>query len=100
MPGVIDWLIFPSTFEGKFREGEGRLRRLSLLNLVKHGAIGKKAQEPYGTCDSLSPHVKGVRIPESGKILLMECGILGFGIRNTGQGIWIPTNDWNPESRF
>ena len=25
-------------------------------------------------------------------------GILGFGIRNTGQGIRNPTSDWNPES--
>ena len=36
---------------------------------------------------------KGNRIPESGKFLLVESGILGFGIRN-------PTNDWNPESKF
>ena len=35
----------------------------------------------------------GIRIPETGKFLLMECGILGFGIQN-------PTNDWNPESKF
>ena len=32
---------------------------------------------------------------ESGKILLVESGILGFGIRKTAQGIWNPTNDWN-----
>ena len=25
----------------------------------------------------------------------MESGILGFGIRNTAQGIRNPTNDWN-----
>ena len=32
----------------------------------------------------------------------MECGILGFGTRNAAQaqGIWNPTNDWNPESKF
>ena len=36
------------------------------------------------------------------KILLVECGILGFGTRNAAQaqGIWNPTNDWNPESKF
>ena len=33
------------------------------------------------------------RIQETGKCLLVEFGILGFGIRN-------PTNDWNPESQF
>ena len=37
---------------------------------------------------------------ESGNILLMESGILGFGIRNTAQGIWNPTNYWNSESKF
>ena len=47
--------------------------------------------------------------PESGKILLVvsgiwkillvESGILGFGIRNTAQGIRNPTNDWNPQSK-
>ena len=43
---------------------------------------------------------KGIRIPESGKILQVELEILGFGIRNTSQGIRNPTNDWNPESEF
>ena len=43
---------------------------------------------------------KGIRIPESGKILLMESEILGFGIQNTAQGIRNPTNDWKPESKF
>ena len=44
---------------------------------------------------------KGIRIPESGKALLVESetresfaweirGILGFGIRNTAHGIWNP----------
>ena len=52
-----------------------------------------------------------LRIPESGKVLLqvgsgihhiftVKSGILDFGIRNTAQGIWNPTNDWNPESKF
>ena len=30
----------------------------------------------------------------------MESEILGFGLRNTAQGIQNPTNDWNPESKF
>lgn len=38
--------------------------------------------------------------PESGNVLLVEFGILGFGIRNTVQGIRNPTDDCNPESRF
>ena len=37
-------------------------------------------------------------IPESVKFLLVESEILGFGIRNTAQGIRDPTIDWNPES--
>ena len=32
--------------------------------------------------------------------LLVESGILGFGIRNTAQGNRNPTNDWNPEPKF
>ena len=30
----------------------------------------------------------------------MEWDILGFGIRDTAQGIRNPTNDWNPEFKF
>ena len=37
--------------------------------------------------------------PESRKILLLESEMLGFGIRNTGQGVRSPSNDWNPESK-
>ena len=43
---------------------------------------------------------KGIRISESGKILLVESGILDFVIRKTAQGIRDPTDDWNPESKF
>ena len=32
------------------------------------------------------------------KFLLLKSGNLGFGIRNTAQGIRNPTNDCNPES--
>ena len=48
----------------------------------------------------ISAPYKGLRILKSGKILLMESGILGFGIRNTAQGFRNPTNDWNPEPKF
>ena len=53
---------------------------------------------------------KGIRIPKSkiflrvksgiGETLVVESAILGFGIWNAGQGIWIPTNDWNPDFKF
>ena len=38
---------------------------------------------------------------ESGKFLLVEFGILGFGMRHTSQTLKNPesTNDWNPESK-
>ena len=36
---------------------------------------------------------KEIRISETVKFLLVELGILGFGIR-------IHTNNWNPESKF
>ena len=42
----------------------------------------------------------GIRIPESVKFLLVESGILGYGIWNTSKGIRDPTKDWNPESKF
>ena len=38
-----------------------------------------------------------LRNPESQEMLLVESGILSFGIRNTDQGIWNPNNDRNPE---
>ena len=47
--------------------------------------------------ETFDPPCEGMRILESGKILLMESGILGFGIRNTAQGFRIPLN---PESKF
>ena len=46
---------------------------------------------------------KGIRIPESGKFLHLESGILEifvWGIRNTGVGIRNPTNNSNPESKL
>ena len=43
---------------------------------------------------------KGIRIPESRNFLLVESGILGFGIRNPALGIRNPTKDWNPESNL
>ena len=35
------------------------------------------------------------RNPELGKVLRVKSGILGFGIRNSAQGIRNPTKDWN-----
>ena len=31
---------------------------------------------------------------------IKKSAILGFGMRNTAQGIRNPTNDWNPESKL
>ena len=43
---------------------------------------------------TLSPYYcKSIWIPESGKFLLVETRILGFGI-------WNPTDDYNPGSKF
>ena len=49
--------------------------------------------------ENLAP-CKGIWIPELVKFLLVESGTLGFGIRNTAQGIWNPANYWNPESKL
>ena len=53
---------------------------------------------------------KGIRIPESGKVLLVgsgireifdtESGIQGFGIQNRAQVLRNPTKEWNPETKF
>ena len=43
---------------------------------------------------------KGIRIPESKNFLLVESGILGFGIQNPALRIRNPTKDWNPESNL
>jgi len=43
---------------------------------------------------------KGIRIPESTNFVLVESGILGFGIRNPALRIRNPTKDWNPESNL
>ena len=42
---------------------------------------------------------KVIRVSESGKFLLVESEILGFGIQSLVLRIQNPSNDWNPESR-
>ena len=42
----------------------------------------------------------GYRIPEFSNSGNYEFGTMGFGIRNTAQGIRDPTNDWHLESKF
>ena len=52
---------------------------------------------------------KGIRFQNLGNFCLyesglrekfvLESGILGFGIRNTAQGIRKPTDNWNPKSK-
>ena len=50
----------------------------------------------FSRCLPFAP-CKGIRIPESRIFLLVESGILGFGIRNPAVRIRNPTKDWNPE---
>ena len=64
----------------------------------------------FHVCEMDSPHLKKYGFqnpknfwswnPQSGKIWIMESGILGFGIRNTARGIQNPANDWNAEYRI
>ena len=49
--------------------------------------------EPNPCSRNLIRPMKGFRIPESGEFLVVESGLLGFGIRNTPQGIQNDTND-------
>ena len=71
-----------------------------LFDLMIHlWCIHKYRQQPKHTnrtnIKSIAPS-KGIRIPESGKFLLVESLILGFGIRNITQRIRNSTNDSNP----
>ena len=49
---------------------------------------------------ALTPENIQFNVREFEKFLLVESGILGFGIRNTAQGIQNPGNDRNPKSTF
>ena len=60
--------------------------------LIKYSALKTSSDYFFASC-------KGIRIPGSEKLLLVESGILGFGIRNVAQGIRNLTEHWNPESR-
>ena len=52
-----------------------------------------------GNLDSRTREIFACGIRDTG-FFLVESGILGFGTRNTTQGIRKLTNDWNPESKF
>ena len=70
------------------------IRPGSELNKVIDNSSALRGYYSSAHCSDIPPHVRecGFR-PDSSKFLLVESGILGFGIRN-------PTNDWNPESKF
>ena len=59
--------------------------------LIKYSTLKTSSDYFFASC-------KGIRIRGSEKLLLVESGILGFGIRNVAQGIRNLTEDWNPES--
>ena len=59
-----------------------------------HSRKSKGAYNPYAT--QFTPY-KGNRIPESEKLLLLESGILGFGIQNPSSTDRLESNIWNPE---
>lgn len=77
---------------------------LQYLNIQAH--VTEKISFSFMSClynyepsITLTP-CKGIRSPESRKFLLVESGILGFGIRNPAPGIRNPANDWNPEFKL
>ena len=71
-----------------------------IASINKYRGKKKKKTDVEGKCHDPFAPCKEIRIPESMKFLLVESGILGFGIQNTAVGIRNPTEDWNPESRF
>ena len=68
--------------------GEKKAKRLAKATIIE-----KMPEHIIAPC-------KGIRIPESRNFLLLESGILGFGIRNPAIRIRNPTKDWNPESKL
>ena len=73
------------------------------MGLVKGSGEGagreKRKRPPENTVLCIAP-CKGIRIPESTNFVLVESGILGFGIQNPALRIRNPTKDWNPESNL
>ena len=69
-----------------------RLHKAANMDATTPTTVG---QQCWGL---LRPFVGSLR--EYQRVLLVESGILGFGIRNTAQVIRNPTYDWNPESKL
>ena len=76
----------------------GQSRTISQANEREQKTKELSIQQMVGN-PRLAP-CKGIRIPESRNFLLVQSGILGFGIRNPALGIRNPTKDWNPESNL
>ena len=60
-----------------------------LITLINY--LNGQNERKTETFDLFVAPCKGMRILESGKILLVESGILCFGIQNTAQGVRNPT---------
>ena len=102
---------------GKTARGWGREWELSLflsssfLVIISRSLISSHTPHDLNAGNRIEvAWCNGIRIPESKKVLLVgsriwqnflvESQILGFGIRNTAQGIRNPTNNCNLESTF
>ena len=74
----------------------------NFLDTTSLGTVRSEETQLYSQAKAQWKHppCKGIRIPESTNFLLVESGILGFGIRNPALRIRNPTKDWNPESNL
>ena len=74
----------------------------NFLDTISLGTVRSEERQLYSQAKAQWKHppCKGIRILESTNFLLVESGILGFGIRNPALRIRNPTKDWNPESNL
>ena len=100
-----DTVLFVSRTQYTLQLGAWNVRQQNKLTIVTSvwnvltippSWLGRQVWNGFFSLKSL--HV--MRIPESEKFLLVESGLLGFRIRNTGEVLRIPDNKWNAESKF
>ena len=96
----IDWRQLQKSI-AKFNFSVKCLRLLLFLSLPRGRSLWVEDNSPHVKESGFrNPENFFIWNPESWKFLLVESGILGLGIRNTGVGIRNPTNNSNPESKF
>ena len=101
-----DAVLFVSRTQYTLQLGAGNVRqqnKLTIVTLIWNVLTVPPSwlcREVWNGCFFSLKSLHVMRIPECEKFLLVESGLLGFGIRNTAEVLRIPDNNWNPESKF